>query len=156
VKKSELTILSVPLAVKTPDEWETARLATFEVRGQDERHGKFSLWHANGQLARQGEFHYDLPVGKITYWFASGQKQLEGTYVDGRAHGAWTWWHENGQKAISGEYQEAQPAGQWSWWTDAGQLAHSTHLVEPSGRHTPPEARATIREAKLPAGLPLR
>lgn len=128
VKKQEVTYLHAMLAMKTPDNWDTATLATFDSRGEDERHGPFSVWHSNGQLAKQGEFRYNQPVGKIIIWYANGQKQTEGTYLDGRQEGVWTWWHENGQKAIAGEYRDAQPVGKWAWWTATGKVAQRTDL----------------------------
>src|SRR5688500_4687792 len=105
-KRFEATFLHAALAIRTPDDWDTATLAVFEPRGQDEKHGPFTAWHPNGQLARQGEFRYDLPVGTFIYWYPNGQKQMEGTYIDGRQEGGWTWWHENGLKARSEERRE--------------------------------------------------
>jgi antitoxin component YwqK of YwqJK toxin-antitoxin module len=151
VKRQEVTYLHAMLVVKTPDNWETATLASFESRGQDERHGPFMTWHSNGQIAKQGEFRYNQPVGKINYWFANGQKQTEGTYLDGRQEGVWTWWHENGQKAITGEYRDAQPVGKWSWWTAAGKIAQRADLSHDRpvvGANS--EATSEVREAKQP------
>jgi antitoxin component YwqK of YwqJK toxin-antitoxin module len=129
IKKLETTYLHGVLYVKTPDNWETCTLATFETRGTDERHGPFAAWHRNGQPARQGEFRYNLPVGKISYWYENGQKQMEGMYVDGRQEGVWTWWHPNGQKSITGEYHDATPVGKWSWWQTDGKIAQQSDLT---------------------------
>ena len=151
VKKQEVTYLHAMLVVKTPDNWDTATLASFDNRGQDERHGPFATWHSNGQLAKQGEFRYNQPVGKINYWYSNGQKQTEGTYLDGRQEGVWTWWHENGQKAITGEYRDAQPVGKWSWWTAAGKVAQRADLShERPVVGTTSESGTETREAKVP------
>ncbi len=128
-KRSEIFYLHAPMVVKTPDNYQTATLATFEQRGQDEKYGSFRVWHANGQLARQGEFRYNLPVGKATWFFANGQKQMEGTYVDGKQEGTWTWWHQNGLKQISGDYRDGAPIGRWSWWKEDGKLAQKSDLT---------------------------
>ena len=131
-KKSEAMYLHAALHVKSPDNWDTCTLAVFEARGQDEKHGPFTAWHKNGQLARQGEFRYDLPVGKFLYWYPNGQKQMEGTYVDGRQDGPWIWWHENGLKSIAGDYDHATPIGVWQWWQASGKLAQKADLSERS------------------------
>jgi antitoxin component YwqK of YwqJK toxin-antitoxin module len=127
-KRSEIYYLHAPLVVKTPDNFHTATLATFEQRGQDEKFGSFRIWHNNGQLARQGEFRYNLPVGKATWYFSNGQKQMEGSYVDGKQDGTWTWWHANGLKQIAGDYQDGVPVGKWSWWKEDGKLAQRSDM----------------------------
>jgi uncharacterized protein len=140
-KRSEILYLHAPLAVKTLDNFHTATLAVFEQRGQDEKFGPFRVWHQNGQLARQGEFRYNLPVGKAIWYFPNGQKQMEGTYVDGKQEGIWTWWHQNGLKQIAGEYQQGVAVGQWSWWKEDGKLAQRTDLT-------------SARTANIPAPTP--
>ncbi len=127
-KKQQITYLHAPLVVKSPDDWTTCSLAVFEARGQDERHGPFTIWHPNGQIARQGEYRFNLPVGKISFWYVNGQKQMEGEYVDGKQEGPWTWWHPNGIKSISGEYKDGNPVARWSWWKDDGKLAQKADL----------------------------
>jgi antitoxin component YwqK of YwqJK toxin-antitoxin module len=157
--KQEMTFLHSELTSKTPDNWDTLELATFEVRGRDQRHGPYSIWHANGQLARQGEFDLDAPVGGLNAWYSNGQKQLEGTYVDGRQEGVWTWWHANGQKAASGEYHDARPHGKWLWWNATGELAHKTDFSRSRPVVSAAEAIDELRAANLPAAdaaAPLR
>lgn len=151
VKKSETTYLHSTLVVKTPDSWDTATLATFETRGQDERHGSYTQWHKNGQPAKQGEYRYNLPVGKVVYWFANGQKQMEGMYVDGKQEGVWSWWHENGLKSITGEYHDGSPVGKWSWWKETGKLAQRADLSaeKAAGTQAATPAAEDIREANL-------
>ncbi|WP_254507331.1 toxin-antitoxin system YwqK family antitoxin [Anatilimnocola floriformis] len=127
-KRSEIFYLHAPMVVKTPDNFHAATLATFEQRGQDEKFGAFRVWHANGQLARQGEFRYNLPVGKASWFYANGQKQMEGTYVDGKQEGNWTWWHQNGIKQISGDYHDGVAVGKWQWWKEDGKVAQKSNL----------------------------
>lgn len=127
-KRSEILYLHAPMVVKTPDNFHAATLATFEQRGQDEKYGPFRVWHNNGQIARQGEFRYNLPVGKATWFYANGQKQMEGEYVDGKQEGPWTWWHQNGIKQITGEYRDGVAIGKWQWWKEDGKLAQKSNL----------------------------
>ena len=140
-KRSEVFYLHAPMVVKTPDSYHTATLATFEQRGQDEKYGSFRVWHANGQLARQREFSYNLPVGKATWFYANGQKQMEGSYVDGKQEGTWTWWHTNGLKQIAGDYKEGAAVGKWQWWKEDGKLAQKSNMT-------------ATRVANIPAPLP--
>jgi len=140
-KRSEILYLHAPMVVKSPDNFHTATLATFEQRGQDEKFGAFRVWHANGQLAREGEFRYNLPVGKTIFYYANGQKQMEGTYVDGKQEGTWTWWHQNGLKQISGDYRDGVAVGKWQWWKDDGKLAQKSNFT-------------TAKVANIPAPLP--
>ncbi|MEX2176957.1 MAG: hypothetical protein WD872_21525 [Pirellulaceae bacterium] len=154
-KRSESMYLFATLVAKTPDDWNTATLAEFESRGQDEKHGPFTAWHNNGQLARQGEFRYDLPVGQFTYWYPNGQKQMEGTYIDGRQQGQWTWWHENGLKSIGGEYHDGGPVGPWSWWLASGKLSQRADLSEKPLAGPTPEAEPETREAKIRLAEPV-
>lgn len=128
-KRSEIFFLHAPMVVKTPDNFHAATLATFEQRGQDEKFGSFRVWHANGQLARQGEFRYNLPVGKATWYYANGQKQMEGTYVDGKQEGSWIWWHQNGIKQIAGDYRDGVATGKWQWWKEDGKLAQKSNMT---------------------------
>jgi antitoxin component YwqK of YwqJK toxin-antitoxin module len=154
-KKSEALYLHATLHVKTPDNWDTCTLAVFESRGQDEKHGPFTAWHKNGQLARQGEFRYDLPVGKFLYWYPNGQKQMEGTYVDGHQDGQWTWWHENGLKSIAGEYENATPIGVWQWWQASGKLAQKSDLSERSQVGPVPQPEEEPRQSKVKLAEPV-
>lgn len=127
-KRAEIMYLQAPLVVKTPDNFHAATLATFEQRGQDEKFGAFRMWHANGQLAREGEYRFNLPVGKATWFYSNGQKRMEGTYVDGKQEGNWTWWHLNGMKQIAGDYRAGVASGTWHWWNDDGKLARKSKL----------------------------
>jgi antitoxin component YwqK of YwqJK toxin-antitoxin module len=140
-KRSEVFVLHAPLVVKTFDNFNTATLAVFEQRGADEKFGPFRVWHPTGQLARQGEFRYNLPVGKTSWFYANGQKQMEGTYVDGKQEGTWTWWHQNGLKQIEGDYLDGVAIGKWSWWKEDGKLAQRTDM-------------AAAKVANIPAPLP--
>jgi antitoxin component YwqK of YwqJK toxin-antitoxin module len=153
LKKHEITHLFAALALKTPDNWDTGALATYESSGQDERHGPFSIWHSNGQLARQGEYHRDQPVGKVAAWFPNGQQQLEGQYADGRQSGIWTWWHENGQRAASGAFSQGAAVAGWSWWNTAGKITQRSELSLPGA----PQRLSEVRTAEaIPVDSGLR
>ena len=159
IKKSEAAYRYAPIVMKTPDDWATCTLATFESRGTDKKHGAFTAWHSNGQVAKQGEFRDNLPVGKVAYFFTNGQTEMEGAYIDGKQDGLWTWWHENGQRAIAGSYVNAKAVGDWSWWKDTGKIAQRTNLSkgqQPQKLAAPNLPSSTPRAAGLPAAEPAR
>lgn len=56
------------------------------------RHGPFTAFHENGQLAS------------------------EGNYVDGLENGVWRDFHEDGRLAAEGHYKLGQEMGEWQYW----------------------------------------
>ena len=62
------------------------------------RHGRFTAYHRNQQLASEGQ------------------------YVDGFEEGRWSSYHENGRLAAEGEYSRGEAVGQWRYWSDDGVL----------------------------------
>jgi antitoxin component YwqK of YwqJK toxin-antitoxin module len=140
--KSRVAWLSPELKQESQDDWWGARLAEYKPTGKPLKHGPFTAWHENGQLARQGEFDRDLPVGKTTWWHITGQKSVEGEYENGLACGKWTWWFDSGQKQIQGDFDAGVPRGDWLWWDTNGQVA----------RRGPPTSGNSVL-AKHPASL---
>lgn len=60
------------------------------------RHGLFTAFHRNGELAS------------------------EGTYVDGLEDGNWRDFHENGLIAAEGSYVKGVEIGTWRYWNADG------------------------------------
>lgn len=60
------------------------------------RHGLFTAYHKNGQLAS------------------------EGNYVHGVEHGIWRDFHENGEIAAEGNYENGKEIGEWRYWNIDG------------------------------------
>jgi antitoxin component YwqK of YwqJK toxin-antitoxin module len=60
------------------------------------RHGLFTAFHRNGELAS------------------------EGTYVDGLEDGNWRDFHENGLIAAEGSYVKGVETGTWRYWNADG------------------------------------
>lgn len=121
--KSKVAWLSPELKQQSADDWWAARLAEYKPTGKPLKHGAFTAWHENGQIARQGEFDHDVAMGKTTWWHATGQKSVEGEYENGLASGRWTWWFDSGQKQIQGDFDAGAPRGDWVWWDPNGQVA---------------------------------
>ncbi|WP_028103994.1 toxin-antitoxin system YwqK family antitoxin [Pseudoduganella violaceinigra] len=60
------------------------------------RHGLFTAFHRNGELAS------------------------EGTYIDGLEDGNWRDFHENGLVAAEGSYVKGVETGTWRYWNADG------------------------------------
>lgn len=60
------------------------------------RHGLFTAFHRNGELAS------------------------EGTYVEGLEDGNWRDFHENGLVAAEGSYAKGVETGTWRYWNTDG------------------------------------
>jgi len=159
-KKTYGEFLYPKLVKVSNDEWWNARPATFKGEGKTIKHGPWTAWHPNGQIAVEGRFEYDLPVGQFVWWFSNGQKAQVGDYEAGHATGNWVWWHANGQKKTSGAYEAGVPMGPWSWWKTDGKLTNRADFSEaaaniatrpetsnsPSSRRAPTAPKAsTIR-----------
>jgi antitoxin component YwqK of YwqJK toxin-antitoxin module len=132
-KKSEVTYLYAPLAIKTPDDWASCTLAKFESQGEDEKHGPFRAWHPNGQVAKQGEFRYNRPVGKFLYWYPNSQKQMEGTYADGKPEGVWPGTTSTAQRRSRDSTATARPSA-----TGCGGRITAKSLSGPTCRRSGP------------------
>ncbi len=60
------------------------------------RHGLFTAFHWNGQLASEGQ------------------------YANGLEHGHWRDFHQNGQVAAEGMYEGGNEVGEWRHWDETG------------------------------------
>ena len=128
-KKTEGMYLYAREVVQTPDDWWTAKLATYMKQGKDEKNGIWVSWYQNGQKQTQGEYRNDLQVGKFNWWYETGQLALQGSYDAGKQVGKWTWWHPNGQKSTQGEYADGNPTGRWRWWDTNGRVHETADLT---------------------------
>ncbi|HVA47471.1 MAG TPA: hypothetical protein VNH11_13965 [Pirellulales bacterium] len=128
-KKTEGMYLHAREVVQTPDDWWTAKVATYIKQGKDEKHGIWITWYQSGQKQMQGEYRNDLQVGKFHWWYETGQVALLGAYDAGKQVGKWTWWHQNGQKSTQGEYVDGNPTGRWRWWDTNGRVHETADLT---------------------------
>lgn len=89
----------------------------------EERCGRWTAWHTNGQKKLEGSYVEGQAEGRYTWWHENGQKRAEGEYLSGKRHGSWRWWHENGRKRMEGEFEYGQATGHWQAWTEVGSAA---------------------------------
>lgn len=155
VKKTEAQYLMArELTQVTIDWWNGIyRIKVTGREGQDQRHGPWTTWHKNGQIAGEGEYRFDQPEGKFTFWHENGQKSIEGQYIAGNQTGRWTWWHDNGQKSIAGEFENGEQIGAWNWWLADGKLTEAAVYSDPivnSKNRVVPDKQITTRGEKQP------
>lgn len=133
IKKTEATYLMARESTEVTIDWWNGmyRIKVVGKEGEDQRHGPWSTWYPNGQLAAQGHYRHDKPEGVFTFWHSNGQKSIEGAYDNGAQIGRWTWWHDNGLRAIAGEFEDGDQIGAWSWWQPNGKLAENAVFSDP-------------------------
>jgi antitoxin component YwqK of YwqJK toxin-antitoxin module len=159
VKKTEAQFLMAKeITEVTIDWWKGVyKIKVVETEGKDQRHGAWTTWHKNGQIASEGHYKFDRPDGVFTFWHANGQKAIEGAYDDGVQCGRWTWWHENGQKSIQGGFDRGEQVGAWAWWQVDGKLTEnavfSDPLTKPGGEiaANPSVAKPHEQQPSVPA-----
>ncbi|MDH3716804.1 MAG: hypothetical protein OES79_01665 [Planctomycetota bacterium] len=123
-KKTEGEYLLAKQVLASKDDWWSVSFATTIKQGEDEKHGEWRTWYANGQMQVHGVYRHDRPSGETawSWWYQNGQKAVEGGYNQGQQHGTWTWWHQNGQKKLAGDYATGEPSGKWIWWKTDGMV----------------------------------
>jgi antitoxin component YwqK of YwqJK toxin-antitoxin module len=70
------------------------------------RHGLFHAFHANGQLASEGEYVDDLENGPWRDYHDNGRPAAEGRFKAGKKEGVWHYWDEEGHPEEDEEYVE--------------------------------------------------
>jgi outer membrane protein assembly factor BamB len=60
------------------------------------RHGKYTEWYENGQIAIEGEFLNGYRFGKYDRYYDTGQPKLHSTYKWGQLVDLYTSWHQDG------------------------------------------------------------
>mgnify|MGYP004546618449 CR=1 FL=1 len=60
------------------------------------RHGLFTEFHRNGQMASQGIYENGLEEGSWHDFYESGQVAAQGMYSSGTEVGIWRYWNPDG------------------------------------------------------------
>lgn len=90
------------------------------ANGTQVRHGPSFMWHANGQLAAQGQYAEDGRDGDWKFYSARGTMEMQGSYLFGKEDGEWIYYHPSGEKSESGRFVNGGRNGEWSYWNSAG------------------------------------
>lgn len=64
------------------------------------RHGLFTEFHRNGQLASRGIYENGLEEGNWQDFYESGQVAAEGRYSGGIEVGIWRYWNPDGIEEV--------------------------------------------------------
>lgn len=87
------------------------------------------FWHANGQLAAEGEAVAGVREGHWQYWSENGSVLRAGSYRGGKRDGLWIFHDENGAKCAEGPYVLGARVGSWTLWDERGE-AHERAALE--------------------------
>ena len=82
--------------------------------------GPWSLWHANGQVAAQGNLRNGRLQGSLKIFDPSGQLAQEYTMLDGKMHGSFSVYWPHGNLSRSGGYFRDQKKGSFILYDVAG------------------------------------
>lgn len=75
--------------------------------------GRWTYWHPNGAVEREGQFVEGRPAGRWQYFYDNRQLMLTGSYADGKEVGPWLGYYREGQPRFHGGYQDGAPEGDW-------------------------------------------
>jgi hypothetical protein len=118
------------------------------VAGQyaaDEPHGKWTIRHASGRKAAEGDVFRGMQAGLWRVWDEEGTLRSEATYRvvedlrpmgglgpgkgktwmpawNAQRHGPARGWHANGQLAFEGQYASDRREGLWKWFDEQGNI----------------------------------
>ncbi|MBK8461858.1 toxin-antitoxin system YwqK family antitoxin [Propionicicella superfundia] len=96
--------------------------------GHDDQGRKTGLWSEadphGGTIT--GEYVEDERHGVWRHYFANGTLRSEGEYRRGALHGAWTWYRANGGLLQRGGFLEDQKHGLWERWSADGSPLDAT------------------------------
>lgn len=94
------------------------------------KHGKETIWNANGVKQWEREYKYGKPYGAWRSWYESGKPRSECFYGDPEVDTRMTFWHSNGQISLQGPARNSSRRGEWKIWYANGQLAEQGKFVD--------------------------
>ena len=87
------------------------------VDGVQEGTGR--VWHANGRLSEERNFHLGRKIGIHRGWWPNGNPRFEYTFLNGEHHGAMLEWYEDGTPYKAFHHRMGYEDGsQRMWWED--------------------------------------
>ncbi len=113
--KSQISYLTAPQRMVSPDNFDTLQLADFSQQGERIQHGPFVQYHPNGQMKVKGAYEHGKLVGTLESWHSNGQLASSGTYENGTQNGKWVWWHENGMRKAMATYSKGRDQNVMAW-----------------------------------------
>lgn len=86
----------------------------------DERHGRFTTYHENGQLEHEVRFKNGKEDGEVITYYPDGKVKSKGEYFGGKETGEWVYYYENGQISGQGLFFGGDLNGDWTWYYEDG------------------------------------
>lgn len=116
--------------------------------------GPWSLWHANGKVAAQGNFRNGRLQGSLKIFDPSGQLAQEYTMLDGKMHGSFSVYWPHGNLSRSGGYFRDQKKGPFILYDVAGKERKRIAAPGSDAReNNEPDMAGDLNMAKLRASL---
>jgi antitoxin component YwqK of YwqJK toxin-antitoxin module len=72
------------------------------------RHGRFTAFHQDGQLASEGLYEHGLEEGSWRDYHENGVLAAEGTYKHGKKEGVWRYWTDSGEAESQEEFLDGR------------------------------------------------
>ncbi len=85
----------------------------YEVDDQGRKHGPYTRWHPQGQIAVQASYDQDRLDGLVRTWDVTGAPRSAITYKRGVLHGAHKTYDDRGQLVRHKGYRDGQLHGAW-------------------------------------------
>lgn len=95
----------------------------------DQPHGPYREYYANGEPASESNYVHGKVDGVRTEWHSNGQKSVEAHAVDGVRVGTWMYWYRNGAKSTQRSYENGVLHGTMVDWYMNGQIKSETKYV---------------------------
>jgi antitoxin component YwqK of YwqJK toxin-antitoxin module len=74
----------------------------------NERNGRWTYWHENGNKWSEASYKNGILHGKSTVWFDNGKIRYTGNYINGKTDGVWTYYATDGSKVKEMYFQNGE------------------------------------------------
>ncbi|MFO0940819.1 MAG: hypothetical protein U0930_08625 [Pirellulales bacterium] len=150
-RKLEYQFLTPAQVPVTLDDWNSTTLATYDVKGNEVKHGTYTVYYENGSVRSQVTYNQGVQEGSFVGFFPNNQREVVGVYLGGKQHGKWSWWHENGMRKAVANYDHGVLVEAALAWNDQGERIEANELPKSLPVSTPAPISAP---APVPAANP--
>ena len=154
--KSEFEQIGSAQTLKTPDDWNHSKLATYELSGDSIKNGVHATFFDNGSARSTAYYRNGQLDGRFESWYANGQKEVSGQYEIGVQEGQWDWWHPNGMKKASVNYVNGIAHGEPLTWNESGRRVQAELPVAIIAKQPAPPPESDISTTPKRPGTPQR
>lgn len=126
--KLEFQLLTPAQLPTSLDDWTTTTLATYDVKGEETKHGTYTVYYENGSIRSQANYRNGVQDGDFVGYFPNNQREVQGSYRNGKQQGKWSWWHENGMRKAIANYEQGSLTEPSLAWNDQGERTESADM----------------------------